>query len=85
MPTAENFLAVRASLLQGENLDVLEPNIGAVILQADIAGPWMIFVSEAKLVLRPIWPKSGLFEVREIDRVHSFAVEDDNDFGSGTG
>jgi len=38
------------SVLQGKQLDVLEPDIGTMILQSDIAGPRMILVCETEFV-----------------------------------
>ena len=51
-----------------------------MILQSDIANSGMIFVRETKFVPATIRPYSRILEVSEVDRVDSFAIENDDDF-----
>ena len=73
------------SVFQGENLDILEPDVSAVILQADMANPGVIFKSGVELVTGAIGSLAGNPEISQVDRIDAFPVESHDNAGARTG
>jgi hypothetical protein len=76
-PTYDSLLSPDAIELggEGQQLDVLEPAIGPVVLQADIARARMIFVGDVELVRCAVWPLVRLGPLVQVHVVDFFAIE----------
>src|SRR5947208_8107182 len=85
MDASGSATAASGSLFRWTELDVLEPAIGAVVLQADIAPMRMGFVGHVELMFRTVGSFVRLGELIQVEGVHLLPIQNHADHAPGTG
>src|SRR5436309_16076372 len=75
---------VGACLFQWPKLNVLEPAVGAMVLQADITGVGVVLVGDVELVRRAIGTLVRFRKLRQVDMVDFLAIQDHVNQAAGT-